>query len=122
MATPRNRRSQSGALRLVPALKTAVLVLLIATAAVGYVMEKNKLFQLSRQITEREARLEKLQWENRLRANQLSDLLLPQKLAERVRDMHLGLGPAQQTQMVWLAEPGEPRRTNQMPAMLVLGK
>ncbi len=122
MAATRNRRSQSGALRLVPALKTALLVLIIAAAAVGYVVEKNKLFQLSRQITEREARLEKLQWENRLRQNQLSDLLLPQKLAERVREMQLGLGPAQQTQMVWLAEPSESRRTNQTPSLLVLGK
>jgi hypothetical protein len=122
MATIRNRRSQSGALRLVPALKTAVLVLFIATAAVGYVVEKNKLFQLSRQITGREARLEKLQWDNRLRQNQFGDLLLPQKLATRAREMQLGLSPAQQTQMVWLAEPSEPRRTNERSPMLVLGQ
>jgi len=122
MATIRNRRSQSGALRLVPALKTAVLVLFIATAAVGYVVEKNKLFQLSRQITEREARLEKLQWDNKLRHNQLNDMLLPQKLAARAREMQLGLSPAQQTQMVWLAEPSEPRRTNERSPMLVLGQ
>lgn len=122
MATIRNRRSQSGALRLVPALKTAVLVLFIATAAVGYVVEKNKLFQLSRQITEREARLEKLQWDNKLRQNQFGDLLLPQKLAARAREMQLGLSPAQQTQMVWLVEPSEPRRTNERSPMLVLGQ
>jgi hypothetical protein len=105
-------------LRLVPALKTAVLVLFIASAAVGYVLEKNKLYQLSRQITEREARLERLRWENRLRASHLSDLLLPQKLAARVREMNLGLVPAQQGQMIWLPEPVEPKRTNPTPLLV----
>jgi hypothetical protein len=119
---PANRRNQSGALRLVPALKTAILVMVIATAAVGYVMEKNKLIELGKQITAREARLENLKWENKLRASQLDDLLLPQKLAERVKELRLNLGPAQQTQMVWLAEPTEQRRTNPLAPYLVLGK
>jgi hypothetical protein len=109
-------------MRLVPALKTAVLVLLIATAAVGYVMEKNKLYQLSRQINEREARLVDLRRENQLRASQLGDLLLPQKLATRVREMNLGLIPAHQSQMIWLPEPVEPKHTNLSPALLVLSK
>ena len=120
MASP--RKNQSGALRLVPALKTAILVMVIATAAVGYVVEKNKLIELSKQITAREARLEKLRWENKLRASQLDDLLLPQKLAARVKELRLNLVPAHQTQMVWLVEPCEPRRTNQAPSFLVLTK
>jgi hypothetical protein len=119
---PSHRKSQSGALRLVPALKTAILVMFIATAAVGYVLEKNKLIELGKQITAREARLEKLKWENKLRASQLDDLLLPQKLAERVKDLRLSLSPALQTQMVWMAEPTEQRRTNQPSPYLVLRK
>jgi|DewCreStandDraft_4_1066084.scaffolds.fasta_scaffold58236_3 hypothetical protein len=116
---PAKRKHHSGAIGWVPALKTAIIVMLIATAAVGYVIEKNKLIELSKQITAREARLEKLRWENKLRASQLDDRLLPQKLAARVKEMRLNLVPAQQTQMVWLVEPCEPRRTNATPSLLV---
>jgi hypothetical protein len=118
----RNRRTQSGALRLVPAIKTALLVMFIGSVSVGYVVQKNKLHDLGRQIMEREARLERLKWDNKLRASQLADLQLPQKLADRVRELNLGLGPVQPGQTVWLPEPSEPKRTNQAQPLFVFGR
>lgn len=119
---PARRHSQSGALRLVPALRAAIVVALIATVAVGYVAEKNKLIELSRQITAREAKLDRLLAENRQRAGQIEDLLLPQRLAERVRELRLGLAPAAATQKVWLPEPAEGRPSNAPQDLLVLKK
>lgn len=101
----RNRKNQSGAVRFVPALKALLLCLLIGGSAVGYVLQKNKIYELGRQITKRESTLERLRWENKLRANQLAALQLPARLAERNRELKLGLVQPQPGQMVWLAEP-----------------
>ena len=101
----RNRKNQSGAVRFVPALKALLLCLLIGGSAVGYVLQKNKIYELGRQITKRESTLERLRWENKLRANQLAALQLPARLVERNRDLKLGLVPPQPAQMIWLAEP-----------------
>ena len=101
----RNRKNQSGAVRFVPALKALLLCLLIGGSAVGYVLQKNKIYELGRQITKRESTLERLRWENKLRANQLAALQLPARLVERNRDLKLGLVPPQPAQMIWLTEP-----------------
>ncbi|HEY2951789.1 MAG TPA: hypothetical protein VGK40_04350, partial [Verrucomicrobiae bacterium] len=61
----KNRRTQSTAIRLVPALKAFFLCLLIGGAGVGYVWQKTQILELGRQITQREARLDQLQWENK---------------------------------------------------------
>jgi cell division protein FtsL len=118
----RNRKNQSGAIRFVPALKALLLCLFLGGVSVGYVMQKNKLYELGRQITEREARLDRLKYENRLRANQLADLQLPQRLAERVKEQRLGLVGPQPTQMVWLAEPTLLRPARQAEPMLAIRK
>ena len=88
-----------------PALKALLLCLLIGGSAVGYVLQKNKIYELGRQITKRESTLERLRWENKLRANQLAALQLPARLVERNRDLKLGLVPPQPAQMIWLTEP-----------------
>src|SRR5712691_10230246 len=64
----KNRKNQSGAVRFIPALKAIFLCMLIGGSAVGYVLQKNKLYDLGRQITRRELLLERLKWENNLRA------------------------------------------------------
>ena len=79
----KNRKNQATAVRLVPALKTFLLCLLIGGSAAGYVLQKNTIYELGKQIREKEAVLERLKWENRIRANQLADLQSPTKLAER---------------------------------------
>jgi hypothetical protein len=53
----------------------------------------------------REALLEKLSRENKLRENQLANLQLPQRLAERVKEQKLGLTMPPPGQMLWLPEP-----------------
>lgn len=117
-----NRRHQSGAVRLVPALKAFFFVLFIGGSCVGYVLQKNKIFELGQQIRQREAKLERLKWENKLRADQLAALQLPTRLAERIKDLKLGLVPPQPGQTIWLIEP-LPLRTNQsVPPLYVQGR
>lgn len=120
----RNRRHQSGAVRFVPALKALLLCLLIGGSAVGYVLQKNKIRELGRRINQRETALERLKWENKLRASQLADMQLPHKLAKRVRDPKLGLGlvPPQPNQVIWLVEPGPGRPANVAPPLFAGGR
>lgn len=119
----RNRKNQSGAVRFVPALKALLLCLLIGGSAVGYVLQKNKIYELGRQITKRESVLERLRWENKLRANQLAALQLPARLADRNRELKLGLVQPQPGQMIWLAEPvAEKAPTAPSSALSMAGK
>ncbi len=101
----RNRRNQSGAVRFVPVVKTIVICMLIGGSAVGYVLQKNKLYDLGRQITKREISLDRLKMENSLLASQLADMQSPPKLAERVKQQKMGLFPTQPGQTIWLPEP-----------------
>ena len=73
----RNRRNQSGAVWLIPALKAGVLCSMLGGSAVGYVLQKNVLHDLGQNITKREALLERLKWENKMRAQHLANLQLP---------------------------------------------
>ncbi len=100
-----NRRNQSGAIRFVPALKAVILCSLIGGSCVGYVLQKNKIFELGQQIGARQQKLEKLKKENQVLADRLASMQLPQRLAERVRDLKLGLLPPQRHQIVWITEP-----------------
>jgi hypothetical protein len=70
----------------------------------------------------REKRLERIKWENKVRANQLAELQMPQRLLERARDQKLGLVPPSPGQMVWLVEPPVAERTNATSQLLVLRK
>jgi hypothetical protein len=105
MARNRSRRNQSGTVWLIPALKAGVLCTMLGGSAIGYVLQKNQLHELGRTITRREAALERLKWENKLRGNQLANLQLPRNIADRVREQKLGLMPPQPWQTIWLAEP-----------------
>ena len=100
----RNRKNQSGAVRFVPALKAILLCTLIGGSAVGYVLQKNRLYELGRQINRREVMLERLKWENHLRAAQLANLQIPQRLADRVKEQKLGLVPSQPGQWILLID------------------
>ena len=117
---PRNKKRDSGALRLAPAVKAFVLCLLLGGSGVGYVLQKNKIYELGRQIKVREVQLEKLTWENKVSASQLANLQLPQKISERVKAFKLGLALPQPGQIVWLQEPQPRPGTNAEPSLLVL--
>src|SRR5437773_11714547 len=101
----RNRRNQSGAVWLIPALKAGVLCTMLGGSAVGYVLQKNELHELGRAITKREAVVERLKWENKMKAQQLANLQLPRNIADRVRHQRLPLGAPQPGQTIWLPEP-----------------
>ena len=101
----RNRKNQSAAIRFGPALKALFLCLLIAGSAVGYVWQKSQIYQLGQQIRQREVRLARLQNDDRKLSDQLSILRSPTMLDRRVRELNLGLLPAQPMQVLRLAEP-----------------
>lgn len=117
-----NRRNQSGAVRFVPALKAVLLCSLIGGSCVGYVVQKNRIYELGQQIGARQQKLEKIKKENQLLADRLASMQLPQRLAERVRDLKLGLTPPQPNQMVWITEripPGSLTNSTAVPMQYV---
>jgi hypothetical protein len=84
-------------------------------------LQKNKLHDLGRAIKEREVVLDRLRWENKIRAEQLAELQLPQRLAERVRRGGFGLSAPPPARIVWLSEPFIPAvRSNEGPALLAI--
>lgn len=115
-----NRRNQSGAVRFVPALKAVLLCSLIGGSCVGYVLQKNKIYELGQQIGARQVKLEKLKKENQMLADRLATMQLPQRLAERVKELRLGLVPPQRSQMLWINElPPAVPATNAVPVQYV---
>ena len=114
----RNRRNQSGAVWLIPALKAGVLCSMLGGSAVGYVLQKNVLHDLGQNITKRGASLERLKWENKMRAQHLANLQLPIHIEQRVREQKLPLGKAQQT--IWLAEPVPDANARTAPSVVVV--
>ena len=114
----RNRRNQSGAVWLIPALKAGVLCSMLGGSAVGYVLQKNVLHDLGQNITKREALLERLKWENKMRSQHLANLQLPIHIEQRVREQKLPLGKPQQT--IWLAEPGPGATAGTTPTVLIV--
>ena len=101
------RYRQSAAIRFGPVLKAAFVCLLIAGSAVGYVWQKRQIYQLSQQIRQRESRLAKLRNDDQILRDQFAALRSPVKLMEQVRDLKLGLAPAQPTQIWRLSEPAD---------------
>jgi hypothetical protein len=87
---------------------------------VGYVLQKNKIFELGQQIGARQQKLEKFKKENQILADRYAAMQLPQRLAERVKELKLGLVPPQRNQIVWISEPPPASpMTNGLPAQFV---
>jgi uncharacterized protein involved in exopolysaccharide biosynthesis len=101
----KNQKSQSAAIRFGPALKALFLCFVIAGSAVGYVWQKSQIYQLGRQIRQREIRLAQLQNDDQKLNDQFSILRSPMMLDRRVRELNLGLVPAQPMQVRRLPEP-----------------
>jgi hypothetical protein len=114
-----NRRNQSGAVRFVPALKAVLLCALIGGSCVGYVLQKNKIFELGQQIGARQQKLERLKKENQILADRYAAMQLPQRLVERVKELKLALVPPQRHQILWISEPPPASPlTNRPPALV----
>ena len=66
-----------------------MICLLLGGSAVGYVLQKNKLHELGRQIVKRESVLNGLKEENKSRAIQLANLQLPRRIEKRVKKQRI---------------------------------
>ena len=100
----RNRKNQSAEIRFGPVLKVVLLCSLICGSAIGYVWQKNQIDRLGRQIAERETRLKQLKNDNKLLSDQIAFLNSPVMIDRRVKDLKLGLTPAQPLQVVRLVD------------------
>lgn len=101
----RNRKSQSAAVRLGPAIKAFLLCLLVAGSGVGYVWQKKQLIELGHRIKEHEIELKRLRTENREYQNQFDTLRSPMVLEARIRELNLGLGAPHPSQIQRLELP-----------------
>jgi len=103
----RNRKYQSAAIRFGPALKAFLLCLLIGGSGIGYVWQKNQIYELGRQIKQRETRLTELQDQNEKFRRQLNYMHSVQYLEARIKELNLGLVRPQPGQVWRLEEPME---------------
>jgi len=101
----RNRKNQSAAIRFGPALKAFLLCLFIGGSGVGYVWQKNQIYELGQQIRKREQRLADLRDQNEKFKRQLVVLHTPASLEARAKELKLDLAPPQPSQIRRLVEP-----------------
>ena len=99
----KNRKNQAAAIRFGPVIKVLLLCALFCGSAVGYVWQKNQIYQLGKQISEEKSHLTRLTVDNKKLSDQLAYLRSVVTLDQRARS--LGLVPAQPMQVVRLPEP-----------------
>ena len=104
----KNRKNLPVAVRFGPVLKVVLIGGLFCMAGVGYVWLKNENNRLARTQGELEVRLRDQRQNNVDLVRQFGTLHSPSVLDQRVREMNLGLTPAQPTQVVRLVEPNVP--------------
>ena len=124
----RNRKYQSAAIRFGPALKAFLLCLLIGGSGVGYVWQKNQIFDLGQQIRKREKILADLEKQNDQLRRQLAWMQSVKYLEGRIKELNLGLVPPEPAKIWWLREtrqlqpserPERPERPGSEPAPIV---
>lgn len=101
----KNRKHQSAAIRFGPALKAFLLCLLIGGSGVGYVWQKDQIYDLGQQIRKREIRLKDVENQNDKLRRQLAFMRSPPFLEARVKELNLGLVPPDPSQVWYLPEP-----------------
>lgn len=102
----KNRKNQSAAVRLGPALKALVICFFIGGSGVGYVWQKTQITKLGQQMKQLEQRLDEMHAQNKLRADQLAYLRSPQVIDARVRELNLGLVLPHPEQVIRINENG----------------
>ncbi|NJN06326.1 MAG: hypothetical protein HC814_08150 [Rhodobacteraceae bacterium] len=116
----RNRRNESAAVRFGPLVKVFLLCAFIGGSGVGYVWQKNQIYELGRMIKQCELKLDELRRQNKLRSDTLAQLRSPAALDARVRDLRLNLAAPRQNQILqlpeWRPSPRTPRRKPVRPA------
>ena len=101
----RNRKNQAAAIRFGPAVKAVVLCLLLGGSGVGYVWQKNQIYDLGQQMKKRETALRGLQDQNEKLRKQLAAMRSPKFLETRVKELNLGLVQPLPGQILRLSEP-----------------
>lgn len=102
----KNRKNQSAAIRFGPALRALGLCLLIGSASLGYVWQKNQIDQLGRQRVAREIKLAELRDQNKKLRDQLAMLQSPARLQQKLLELNLGLLPPSPHDVWRLSVPG----------------
>jgi hypothetical protein len=100
----RNRKNQSAAVRFAPALKAFLLCVFIGGSGMGYVWQKNRIYELGQEIKKRELRLDELRRQNHELSRQLAVMRSPSELENRIRKLNLGLAPPKPAQVLRLVE------------------
>jgi hypothetical protein len=101
----RNRKYQSAAIRFGPTLKALLLCVLIGGSGVGYVWQKDQIYQLGQQIKKREVHLRELADTNEKLKKQLGAMRSPRVLEMRIKELNLGLVQPERGQIWQLPEP-----------------
>ena len=113
----RNRKYRSAAIRFGPALKAFLLCLVIGGSGVGYVWQKNQIYELGKQIKQREQRLNMLEQQGEKFKKQLATMQTVQSLEDSIKKLNLGLAQPQMAQRWQLVEPARdgmrPTMTNE---------
>src|SRR5580765_8880604 len=99
----KNRKYRSAALRFGPALKAFVLCLIIGGSGVGYVWQKNQIYELGKQMRLREQKLKALTDHNLELKRRLGMMRLQNELEPRIKK--LGLVAPDPSQIWRLPEP-----------------
>jgi hypothetical protein len=99
----KNRKYQTASSRFGPALKAFFLCLIIGGSGVGYVWQKNQIYELGQQKKQREMRLYQLSVQNQKLEKTLAGIRTPTFLEQRIKTLNLVMPAASQ---VWrLPEP-----------------
>lgn len=101
----KNRKNESVALRLGPALKVFGLIAVIGGASVGYVWQKGQIEMLGRQIKEREIRSAELRDQNKKLRDNLAMIRTPAMLEQRMKGLNLGMAMPQAKDVWRVPEP-----------------
>ena len=99
----RNRKNVS-TVRFVPAMKAVLICVLLGGSAIGYVFQKNQIFELGRQIQKREQSLAQLRESNAKLQQTLLTLQSTYYLEQRVKQLKLDLSPPAQSQILTIIE------------------
>lgn len=101
----RNRKYQTTATRFAPALRAFLLCALIGGSGVGYVWQKSRIEVLSKQMKEREQRLDALETSNKKLRKHLATEQLAPSLIAKINSLKLGLVPMTPNQVWRMTEP-----------------
>jgi hypothetical protein len=85
-------------------VKVCLICAFIGGSGVGYVWQKNQIFELGRQIKQCELRLDELRRQNKQKADALAYLRSPKVLDARVKELKLNLAPPEPKQILRLNE------------------